>query len=356
MTGITVGITATSPAQVESWRHGVLPGVDRVAPGCWSIPVPLPDNPLRYVLVYVLELDDGVALVDAGWDTDAAFAALTEGLRACGASLGDVRAVAVTHLHPDHYGLAGRVREASGAWIGLHERDAALLEARYEAPDDLIERMTALLEVMGVPADAVADLATASMQIRSFVKMAPPDRTLEDGARLGLAGWDDLHGIWTPGHSPGHLCFFSPSRRLLFSGDHVLPRISPNVAVHTQQPGDPLADYLASLAAVEQLACDEVLPGHEWRFSGLAARVGALRTHHDERLAELETVLAGLGEATCWELTERLTWSRPLDTTVPFLRRAAAGETLAHLVYLEGTARVRREPGTPARFSLRPVS
>ena len=76
-------------------------------PGLWSIPVPLPDSPLRYVLVYVLELDDGVALVDAGWDTPDAWAALNDGLAAAGGTVADVRAVVVTHIHPDHYGLAG---------------------------------------------------------------------------------------------------------------------------------------------------------------------------------------------------------------------------------------------------------
>ena len=107
--------------------EGVVPPVERVRPGLWSIPVPIPDNPLRYVLVYALELDSGVALVDAGWDTPEAWTALTDGLAIAGGSIGDVRAVVVTHIHPDHYGLAGRVREASGAWIGLHPADAALL-------------------------------------------------------------------------------------------------------------------------------------------------------------------------------------------------------------------------------------
>jgi glyoxylase-like metal-dependent hydrolase (beta-lactamase superfamily II) len=340
----------TGTLQRESWDAGLVPPVERVRPGLWSIPVPLPDSPLRYVLVYALELDSGVALIDAGWDTPEAWAALCTGLAVAGGTVADVRAVIVTHIHPDHYGLAGRVREASGAWVGLHPADAALLVGRYVDTDGLVASMADLLEVCGVPAGLVPDLAGSSMQIRSFVRMAPPDRLLEDGETLELAGWD-LRAVWTPGHSPGHLCFHSPSRRLVLSGDHVLPRISPNIAVHSQQSGNPLADYLEALGTVERLECDEVLPGHEWRFSGLADRVAELRAHHRARLDEILTSLGSADGLTCWELTTRLTWSRPLDTTSPWLQRAASGETLAHLVLLEGDGRVVRTPGRPATFA-----
>ena len=196
------------------------------------------------------------------------------------------------------------------------------------------------------------DLAGSSMQIRSFVRMAPPDRLIEDGEVLELPGWD-LRAVWTPGHSPGHLCFHSPSRRLVLSGDHVLPRISPNIAVHTQQIANPLADYLASLGTVEHLECDEVLPGHEWRFSGLAERVEELRRHHRARLDEILAALAADDGLTCWELTMRLTWSRPLELSSSFIQRAASGETLAHLVLLESRGRGRPHAGPPRALRAR---
>ena len=85
-----------------------LPPVERVRPGLWSVPVPLPNSSLRYVYVYVFETDRGAYIIDAGWNTDEAFESLSAGLGEAGFAMSDVRGVLVTHIHPDHYGLAGR--------------------------------------------------------------------------------------------------------------------------------------------------------------------------------------------------------------------------------------------------------
>lgn len=345
-------VTVTGTAQKAAWDQQVLPPVEEVRGGLWSLPVPIPINPLRYVLVYAFELDGGgVGLVDAGWDTDEAWAALTDGLAVMGAEAADVRAVAVTHIHPDHYGLAGRVREVSGAWVGLHPADAALLQERYVEVDRLIASMRGLLELSGVPPATLPDLTEASMQIRGFVSMARPDVLLEDAQSVEFPGWD-LRAIWTPGHSPGHLCFYSEARRILLSGDHVLPRITPNISFHSQQVPNPLGDYLDSLAKVRALVPDEVLPAHEYRFAVLSSRLDEIERHHAARLAEIEAALGQSPGSSAWELATSLEWSRRWEELPAYMRRAANGETLAHLVLLERRGRVRREAGVPARFYL----
>jgi glyoxylase-like metal-dependent hydrolase (beta-lactamase superfamily II) len=343
-------VVVTGTRQKTAWDEKVMPPVEQVRPGLWSIPVPIPNNPLRYVLVYALELDGGgVALIDAGWNTDDAFRALSDGLADAGGSVADVQAVLVTHIHPDHYGLAGRVREASGAWIGLHPADAVMLESRYGNSDQLVDAMLGLMRDAGVPDEKLPDLALASMAVKSLVTMAPPDVFFEDGEDVRLPGWS-LRAIWTPGHSPGHTCFYSAERQLLLSGDHILPRITPNIAVHAQQFDNPLGDYLDSLAKVRGLDSEEVLPAHEYRFADLGSRIDELIAHHTDRLDEIEQVLLDGPGSTAWDVTLRLHWSRAWDEIEPFMQRQANGETLAHLVLLELQGRVRRQGRDPAHY------
>jgi glyoxylase-like metal-dependent hydrolase (beta-lactamase superfamily II) len=344
------GIEVTGTAQRRSWESAGLPEVEQVRPGLWSIPVPLPNNPLRYVLVYLLELDAGVAVIDTGWSTEEAWATLVAGMAAAGYAPADVQAILITHIHPDHYGLAGRLREASGAWVGLHPADAALIPARYGLGiDGLLANMDALLIDAGVPDEVRTELTGASMGIRELVAAAEPDVFFEDRVTVPLPGWD-LVTLHTPGHSPGHVCFHDRKGRLLFSGDHVLPRISPSVAVHVQQPVNPLADFLDALRGVRDLDVDEVLPAHEWRFRGLDARVDELLEHHRHRLDETYAAISGAPGLTCWETTLRLRWSRDWSQIVGYMRRAAVGETLAHLVLLETSGRVRRDHDRPAHW------
>ncbi len=164
-----------------------LPPVERVRPGLWSIPVPIPNNPLRYVLVYAFETERGVYLVDAGWNTDDAYQTLLAGLQEAGFAIGDVKGVMVTHIHADHYGLAGRIREAAGAWVGLHPADARLIDARYDHPEQLLARMGDLLRRDGAPPEEVKILQQASMPIRALVSSVAPDVPHRGRRQAGVA-------------------------------------------------------------------------------------------------------------------------------------------------------------------------
>jgi glyoxylase-like metal-dependent hydrolase (beta-lactamase superfamily II) len=341
------GVTA---APLPARGAGPLPPVERVRPGIWSVPVPLPNNSLRYVFVYVFETDAGPFCVDAGWNTDEAYAALDAGLGELGASMRDVQGVLVTHIHPDHYGLAGRIREASGAWISLHRADAALLHDRYEEPTDLLGRVGIMLRRMGAPEDELLSLQQAAMPVLPLVGAGAPDVLLEDGERPEVPGWD-LTAIWTPGHSPGHLCFWEERNRLMLSGDHVLPRITPNIPFHPQAGNDPLGDFLRSLDKLEPYDADEVLPAHEHRFVGLQDRLAELRTHHELRFAEVVTAIRE-GVDTAWAIAARMHWSRPWNRIEGFMRRAAVAEAMAHMRALETRGVIHEVMGEPSRWVL----
>lgn len=324
-----------------------LPPVEQIRPGLWVVPVLIPMSSLRYVLVYVFATDRGAYLIDAGWNTDEAFDALADGLKQAGFVMADVRGVMVTHIHPDHYGLGGRIREASGAWISLHPADARLIQSRYIEPEELLKMVSSALTRAGAPDGELADIGAASMPVRGFVTATQPDVLLEDGDRPDVPGWN-LRAIHTPGHSPGHLCFYLADQRLMLTGDHVLPRITPNISYHPQSGPNPLGDFLDSLDKVAREDVELVLPAHEHRFVGLTGRVDALKAHHRQRFAEVIAAIRA-GEDTAFAVAAHMSWSRSWDRIDGFMRRAAVGEALAHLYALRERGVVGcDEPADPA--------
>ncbi|HEX5198790.1 MAG TPA: MBL fold metallo-hydrolase [Actinoplanes sp.] len=341
----------TGTEQHDAWQRRVLPPVEQVRPGVWSIPVPIPRSPLRYTLSYAFLDDGGVLLIDPGWDSPAGREALAAGLAVAGAAIADVTGVVATHVHPDHHGLSGWVRERSGAWIGMHPVEAQTLPARRWRDRDPAGDRAWLLR-HGVPESFAAEIAMDPAKIAAFVGMAEPDRAIEDGDLLPLTR-HEVRAVWTPGHTPGHLCLHDESAGMLLTGDHLLPRISPNIGVHGGDEGDPLGAYLDSLEHVTKFADDEALPAHEYRFRQIDDRAAALIRHHDERGAEILGVIARHGAPTAWQIAAELSWSRGWAALHGMLRRMALAETLAHLQHLAAIGAVRPADGEPARWRVR---
>ncbi|MGV9712506.1 MBL fold metallo-hydrolase [Gordonia sp. NPDC003424] len=344
-------IEITGHRQRESWAQKVLPPVEEVRPGLWSIPVPMPGNPLRYVLVYALVLPDGIALIDTGWTADESWQALVDGIHATGHDVSDVRHVSVTHLHPDHFGLVPRLLEHADPVLAMHRNDARHL--RFHDDEELARQladMQAELDVMGAPAEI------AETGFVGFARL-PAGRTMDvelnDGDPLNLPGWN-VRALWTPGHTAGHLCFIDEDAGVIFTGDHLLPRISPNISTNALQLANPLADYLISLANTERLPDIEALPSHEYRFRGLADRVTGLLDHHEERLAEITAAVAADPGCTAWDVTRSVTWSRPFEQLSVDLSRMALRETHAHLVVLAQRGILVSTDDVPNRWSPAP--
>ncbi|GIJ49170.1 MBL fold hydrolase [Virgisporangium aliadipatigenens] len=339
----------TGTAQHEAWQRRALPPVERVRPDVWSIPVPIPDSPLRYTLSYAFLDDTGVLVVDPGWDSAAGRAALEAGLRAAGAHLTDVAGIVVTHVHPDHHGLSGWLRERTGAWIGMHPVEAETLPVRrWRHRTRGTDRVW--LARHGVPEADAEVLAFDPTRLGHLHAMPEPDRAVEDGDPLPLSR-HDVRAIWTPGHTPGHLCLHEAGAGILLTGDHLLPRISPNIGLHAGNDGDPLSAYLAALEQTAKYASAEALPAHEYRFRGIDARAADLARHHDERGHEILGVIDRLGPSTAWDIAAELTWSRGWAALHGMMRRMALAETLAHLQHLATTGATRPSGDAPERWA-----
>lgn len=330
MTEVPAGQDVTGTKQLEAWRARVMPPVEQLADDLWSIPVPIPRNPLRYVSSYVFASGGGLVMLDAGWHAEESWQALNDGLTSIGATMGDVRGVLVSHMHFDHFGLAGRVREASGAWIAMHPDDIAVLSGRgLRDAETAVSSEVGYLRWLGAPAAEAAEAVGTPASHGLFSRLGLPDRELNDGDIADVPGWR-LRAVHTPGHTPGHLVFVDEDAQRLFAGDHVLPRITPNISAQSGD-GQPLADFLASLAKVRDLDVDEIFPAHEWRFRGLAERVDGIAAHHEHRLQELLAAIAANPGATPWFLAGQLTWSRSWDQYSGRMRISAVTETAAHV-------------------------
>jgi len=303
------------------------------APGLHTFAVPIP-GPLATVNIHLVELDEGYLLIDTGWNIPESLAALEQGLADHGVAWTAIRTLLLTHLHPDHVGNATAVLERSGARLLMHRVDAANLalvarEGRSPFFDEA-------WRIAGVPPALREKMDERFRGARRGATPLTPAWDLEGGERIAVRH-GTLEVVWTPGHSAGHICLYSPEHRYLISGDHILENITPNVGWRTGH--DMLAQFLDSIEVVQNLDVDWVLPSHGPPFQGHRARLAFMREHHDERCRRIREHIAR-EPLTVQGLVERL-WPRRLGLIDHNL---ALLEVLAHLEYLRRRGPVSAEP------------
>ncbi|PKW15594.1 MBL fold metallo-hydrolase [Saccharopolyspora spinosa] len=312
-------------------RHAwIESGVFEVAPGVHRIPLPLPNDGLRAVNVYAIEDGDGLVLIDSGWALDEARDQLESALGELGYGFEDVQRFLVTHAHRDHYTLAVALRRNFGSRISLGAGEQpsveALLSNRQEAEAERLRRWGAD-ELLTKLAEAYGGQAPKS---RSRYEL--PDEWLEGKVEILLVS-RTLLAVPTPGHTRGHVVFLDSASSLMFSGDHVLPHITPSIGVEPARPELPLRDYLDSLRLVQSYPDMRLLPAHGPAGGSSHTRAVELLRHHEKRLEQTAEVVRD-GAGTAYEAALKLGWTRrnhkllDLDLLNQVL---AVGETNAHL-------------------------
>jgi glyoxylase-like metal-dependent hydrolase (beta-lactamase superfamily II) len=328
-----------------------------VAPGVRWLRMPLPFA-LDHINLWLLRDRDeagreGWAIVDCGIANDTTrtaweqvFAHELQGL--------PVLRVIVTHMHPDHIGLAHWLTERWGVrlWVSATDFNAARL-ASQSTTGFGGESAAAFMASHGLTdPDAVDKVRRRSNYYASMVPQVPARfRRLMGGdtLRIGEHDWNCHAGY---GHAPEHISLHCAALGVLISGDMVLPRISTNVSVIDLEPeANPLPLYLASIGRMLALPAETlVLPSHGKPFRGLHTRVGQLVNHHDERFADLMAACAQAPQTAASLLP--VLFRRPLDLHQTTF---AMGESIAHLNALWLRGELRRDTGADGVIRFSPV-
>jgi len=324
-------------------NHWTDPGAWPVAPGVHRIPLPLPMDGLRAVNVYVLESDEGLTLIDAGWAIEESRALLETSLASIDRKIEDVTRFLVTHVHRDHYTQAVTVRREFGSHVSLGLGDKPTLDMILEEQldeDPHIEMLT----------DAGAARIAAAWE--NFTRDSTPDKTMWEYPDTWLeqdhaitVGARTLDAVSTPGHTQGHFVFADQAAGLLFAGDHVLPTITPSIGFEPVLASQPLGDFLSSLAKVRQLPDLRLLPAHGPVGMSSHQRVDELVQFHEVRLDLCRAAIAG--GATAYDVARQLPWTRHehrLDDLDLFNAALATLETRAHLELLVAMEELTRTP------------
>jgi glyoxylase-like metal-dependent hydrolase (beta-lactamase superfamily II) len=308
--------------------------------GITRLPLPVGVHGIETVNAYVLADGPHVTLVDCGvWranPADDGLADLRQGLRTAGYELADVSRIVVTHAHIDHYGLAGRLMELTGAELWMHALTDLDCE-KYRHPDTAVARRRDTYTDHGLPP---AELPAVAHGLRDWMpylySVVEASTRLQGGEKIAIGGrdWAVLH---TPGHSTGHICLWSPDLQVVLSGDHLLPGVTPPVTFERGFDADPLRSYLDSLRSIEALRAAEVLPGHGSPFADVQRRIEAILRNKMRRLDAIRQAIED-GPATVVEIADRV-FSRVM---LQHQRSFALAETLAHIAYLRSDGVVER--------------
>jgi glyoxylase-like metal-dependent hydrolase (beta-lactamase superfamily II) len=177
-------------------------------------------------------------------------------------------------------------------------------------------------------------LKEASLWMNKYVTADSPDIMLEDGDVVSNDSFE-FEVLWTPGHSPGHICLYEKERKFIITGDHVLYETTPHVGFNPISGDNPLGDYISSLKRLESLRVTFALPGHGPVFNALGLRIGTILGHHeDRRKAIMKSLRSGL--QTAYAVAQQIPWmlnggSVAFRDLADWDKRMAVTETIAHL-------------------------
>ncbi len=317
--------------------------------GVYQIKIDVP-FPVKYVCVYIFQVDDSYVMFDAGLDMGNWPKRFFSALNKIGISLKEIDYCFISHEHTDHTGLALRFKSINpNIQIMMSEatHDTLKWETNPENYEELeegakeIARQVIKYGISENQGKRLVEWFTMWPKLRKYHK---PDKLLHDGDEISFKT-NKLKVIWTPGHALGHICVFDQNRQYLFSGDHILSRITPHIGNFLVNPeisekydfDDILNHYLNSLDRIDELNSKIIFPAHQEIIYNPHERIQEIKGHHDNRLREILSVIKD-NPLTPFKIS-LIHFGDDLDELNSFL---ALSEVMVHLIYLENKNEVKR--------------
>lgn len=316
--------------------------VSELERGLWRLSLPCPFERVRHVNAYAIDCGDGIMLVDCGPGGDVSCErALENALGRIGRTVADVRTLVLTHIHPDHAGLAAWVHSRSGARVLAHPGARQGFAVSVD-PDGVRRKRRRRAWLEGVPDD---DLDGFEDVRGDVIRLVDYESSLVDGTVL-----DSTLGEWqvieTPGHATSHIALLQAEHSLLISGDILLPRFAPWYDYGLS--ADPVGEFLGSLSVLATRAARATaLPGHGRPIADLPRLIARYETGVGRRLERVEQALAQRSGGGGYELGGRVL----RNASSVRARVHSTTETVAYLRHLRCLRRVQRTIGDDQRLS-----
>lgn len=302
---------------------------EKILENLYRIEIPLPNNPLKGLNVYLLQGYGRNLLIDTGFRIPECRDVLKQALKELNAD--QPLDILLTHMHADHSGLAPELVSKDGK-IRISRLDAPWLDVN--SAGELRQAVASDYAAAGLPERVEQSFWYRNRGYSVGVDTQYQYTLLDDGEEIQVGNYK-LRAVLVPGHTPGNMCFWMKEQGIMFTGDHVLFDITPNITVW---PGmeDMLGKYLDSLIKIQNYPVKLALPGH--RETGeFGSRINELIRHHKERLEEIMHIVAEHPGLTIYDITGWMSWNiraRNWEEFPDSQKFYAIGECMAHLEYL----------------------
>ena len=309
-------------------------------PGIFQIEIPLRNNPLKALNCYVLKGEESL-IIDTGFDTEENRNLLFAALKKLDIDPKKTR-LFLTHLHSDHTGLAAYLAK-EGVKVYMGEIDGDFLKNSLHEDSPHWVHIKELAHAQGLEEDKLDITLHPGFRFRP--KELPPLIYSSAGDHF-IVGDYTLEVLDLPGHTPGLQALYEKEKGFLFSGDHLLESITPNITFWGEEYGDSLGIYLENLDKLIKMYITQVFSSHRELPMDHLSRVKELKDHHQERLSEIRKILKELGPSTVRDITKRMSWdirAKDWEDFPSAQKWFAAGEAHAHLRHLKELGEVCEE-------------